>query len=157
VCEYCGCQDLPAIAALTREHDAIRDVARTAARAARDNDRRAAAVAARLLLELLRPHTAIEERGLFPAMAGEFGDHVASLMSDHRHLDEALASIADPGNTDEGWPQRLHSALADLFNHILREQDGLFPATLSVLTPQQWETLEQVRIDITLSSPTAAP
>jgi hemerythrin-like domain-containing protein len=95
VCEYCGCQDVPAIAALTEEHDEIRAVARDASRAASRGNRGAAADAAHRLLTLLRPHTEIEEQ-------------------------------------------------------------GLFPAALSVLTSSQWETLDRTRADITSGERAAA-
>ena len=148
MCEYCGCQDVPAIAALTEEHDEIRAVARVAAQAARSADRAPAAAATERLLALLGPHTEIEERGLFPAMAGEFADHVASLQADHRRIEAVFAEIAT-GDGRPGWVERLDAALAELFTHILREQDGLFPATLSVLTPDDWEALDWVRVEVT--------
>lgn len=149
MCEYCGCQDVEAIAALTREHDDLRAVARDATAAARAGDREAAARVAQQLLTLLHPHVEIEERGLFPAMATEFAEHIASLEDDHRRLDHVLAKIADPSVDDPGWAAELTAAVADLFGHILREQDGLFPATLSVLTPADWEKLDSVRADVT--------
>jgi hypothetical protein len=148
VCEYVGCQDVPAIAALNSEHDQIREVARDPARAAIEGDRLAAAhAAARLLavLALLGPHTEIEERALFPAMAVEFADHVDCLPGDHRRIEVASPTIADRRGAAEGWVKRLGATLAELFTHILRGQDGLFPATLSVRTPDQWATLGQVR------------
>ncbi len=149
MCEYCGCQDIPAIAALTSEHDELRAVAREAAQAARSGDRAAAAVTARQLLALLAPHTEIEERALFPAMAGEFAEHVASLQGDHRRIENTLARIADPVGSAETWAQDFDAALAELFRHILREQDGLFPASLSVLNPADWDTLDEVRAQVT--------
>jgi hypothetical protein len=149
MCEYCGCQDVPAIATLTAEHDEIRAVAREATTAARNDDRAAAAQAAGQLLALLGPHVEIEERGLFPAMATEFADHVASLESEHRDLEQVLARIADPTSQASGWAMDLMSAMGDLFGHILREQDGLFPASLSVLTPAQWDQLDNVRAEVT--------
>jgi hemerythrin-like domain-containing protein len=148
VCEYCGCQDVPAIAALTEEHDEIRAVARDASKAAGRADHGAAADAAQRLLTLLRPHTEIEERGLFPAMAGEFADHVTSLADDHRRMDDVLAAVAS-GQPQPDWADRLRQCLAELFAHILREQDGLFPAALSVLTPQQWDVLDKARSEVT--------
>lgn len=148
MCEYCGCQDVPAIAQLTSEHDEIRAVARDASLAARADDYPAAVLAAQRLLELLEPHTAVEERGLFPAMAGEFAEHVASLESDHQRIEGALEELASARESLAGWAERLDAAVADLFEHILREQDGLFPASLSVLTPQQWDVLADVRVEI---------
>lgn len=157
MCEYCGCQNVPAIAALTAEHDELRAVARDAAGAARSGDRIAAAAAARRLLTLLRPHTQIEEQALFPAMAGEFAEHVASLLDDHHRIEHTLAVIADPADAGVSWVQELHEALAELFTHILREQDGLFPATLSVLTPSDWDHLDQVRTQVTGQTGAPAP
>ena len=90
-------------------------------------------------MTLLRPHTQIEEQALFPAMAGEFAEHIASLLGDHHRIEHTLAVIADPADARARWAPDLNEALAELFTHILREQDGLFPATLSVLTPADWE------------------
>ncbi len=148
MCEYCGCQEVPAIAQLTVEHDEIRAVAREAGRAGHSEDHGAAVAAAQRLLELLEPHTAIEERGLFPAMAGEFAEHTSSLVADHRRIEDALADLASSTGPSKGWTGRLDTALSELFEHILREQDGLFPATLSVLTPEQWEALDEVRAQV---------
>ena len=152
MCEYCGCQSIPAIAALIDEHDELRGIAREASSAARRGDRRAAAHAAAKLLKVLAPHNEIEERALMPAMAGEFADHVASLEQEHRHLNELLMGIADETADVPDWAQRLEDAVAELFTHILREQDGLFPATLSVLTPAQWDELDEVRAEVTARS-----
>jgi hypothetical protein len=159
VCEYCGCHNVPAIAALTAEHDELRAVAREATHAARSHDRAAAAAAAHGLLMLLAPHTEIEERALFPAMARDFAEHVASLLDDHHRIERTLAVVADPADDRASWVQDLSAAVAELFTHILREQDGLFPATLSVLTPADWEHLDQVRTQVTGQSraPTPGP
>ena len=46
---------------------------------------------------------AVEERGLFPAMAGEFGAHVASLADDHRRIERVLGDLA-AGDPADGWP-----------------------------------------------------
>jgi hypothetical protein len=145
MCEYCGCQSVAAIAQLTSEHDEIRAVAREASHGARAGDHRAAALAARQLLTLLEPHTDVEERGLFPAMAREFPEHVASLEADHQRIETVLEEFASGTTARSGWPARLDSAVADLFLHILREQDGLFPAALTVLTPHQWDALDDMQ------------
>ena len=152
MCEYCGCQAVPAIALLTSEHDEIRAVAHDAGQASRSHDHHGALVAARKLLDLLEPHTVIEERGLFPAMAAEFGEHTASLAGDHRRIEDALGIIGSSAEPADGWTQRLDAALSELFEHILREQDGLFPAALSVLTPAQWDTLDAVRAEMATSA-----
>jgi hemerythrin-like domain-containing protein len=144
MCEYCGCQSVPAIAELTAEHDQIREVARDLDAVAQRQDLPVAVELAGRLLTLLAPHTAVEERGLFPAMAGEFGAHVASLADDHRRIERVLGDLA-AGDPADGWPLRVRAVVAELFDHILREQDGLFPAALSVLSTQQWEHLDEVR------------
>ena len=156
MCDYCGCQDVPAIAALTSEHDQIREVAREASAAARAGDHRGAVVAAGRLLAALEPHTRIEEQGLFPAMAHEFGEHVGALTDQHRQLESALRALAAESAPLSGWQDRLTVALAELFEHILREQDGLFPASLSVLTARQWDTLDEVRARVS-GGPAALP
>jgi hemerythrin-like domain-containing protein len=144
MCEYCGCQSVPAIAELTAEHDQIREVARDLDAVARQDDLPVAAEVAGQLLNLLAPHTAVEEQGLFPAMAGEFDDHVASLADDHRRIEQVLGDVA-AGDPAEGWSLRVRAVVSELFDHILREQDGLFPASLSVLSPEQWDRLDEVR------------
>jgi hemerythrin-like domain-containing protein len=148
MCEYCGCLEVPAIAQLTAEHDEIRAVAREAGRAGHAGEYDEAVSAARRLLGLLGPHTAVEEQGLLPAMAGEFAEHIDSLEADHQRIDHALAELASGTGPTEGWAGRLEETLSELFEHILREQDGLFPATLSVLTPEQWDHLDAVRTQI---------
>ena len=50
--------------------------------------------------------------------------------------------------TDTGWPQRLLGALFLLREHILKEQDGLFPAALACLGPQEWDAVDDVRAQV---------
>lgn len=144
MCEYCGCQQIAAIATLTAEHDQIRAVARVVDLAGRDGDYPAVRSAARQLLDLLGPHTAIEEQGLFPAMAGEFGEHVRSLEADHRQIHSVLAGLTSTCSPAVGWQREVATVVQVLFDHILREQDGLFPATLSVLSAQDWDRLDRL-------------
>jgi len=147
MCEYCGCQALPAIAELTREHDLARTLVRSARAALACGE---VGEARRICLELsvlLGPHTAVEEEALFPAMAQEFPDQIAALIEDHAMIDAALAEAADGNLPAEGWALRVDAALALLPGHILREQDGVFPAALTTLTPAQWDTLDQARAE----------
>lgn len=148
MCEYCNCQEIDAIAVLTSEHDAIRSAGREVKVAARAGDHPGAVAAIGRLTGLLAPHTRIEELGLFPAMAVEFGDHVAGLEHDHRDLETELAELAAAPVPGPDWVDRLDRALRTLFDHILREQDGLFPAALATLEPEQWEQLDAVRRDV---------
>jgi hemerythrin-like domain-containing protein len=150
MCEYCGCDAIPVIAELIAEHDAIREVARSARQAAAAGDESAAQLAVARLVELLDPHTRVEELGLFPALADEFGDHTASLVGEHRALDKAFLEFRGD-RCATGWERRLVAALDALFEHILRERDGLFPAALSTLSPDQWDALDEVRAGLSAS------
>jgi hemerythrin superfamily protein len=145
MCEYCGCQQIATIAELYREHD---DVAAHVGRL------RSSLVAGRLdevasscqqILAVLGPHTVVEEEGLFPEMTDEFPDHINSLRADHRQIEKVLGQAADGPPDDPAWPDRLLQALLLLSDHILKEQDGVFPASLIALDPDQWERIEAVR------------
>lgn len=146
MCEYCGCQSLRTIDELTREHDAALEHVRNAERAAAAGDLPAALADAAALQLLLAPHTAVEEEAVFPALAREHPEHVAVLVDEHRIVHAALADLA--AGTDDDWAQQLIGALAVLRTHIAKEQDGLFPASLSSLTTADWELAECVRIRV---------
>ena len=145
VCEYCGCQALDAIAELTAEHDAVVELAGQARRALGRGDLDCAADHARAITTVLRPHTAVEEEALFPAMAAEFPGHIDLLVADHRRIEEVLAESAAGTPSDAAWPARLAGALTELREHILREQDGVFPAALISLDNDQWDALAATR------------
>ena len=98
-----------------------------------------------LFCALLTPHTAVEEQGLFPALAGEFPDHVATLRAEHCTVEAVLDEAADGTPTDPTWPLRVTEALYLLREHILKEQNGMFPAALTSLDPADWDTIAAVR------------
>ncbi len=145
MCQYCGCQAIPAIKELTDEHDRALDHIREAEFAARALDAPAAQVAAAALVDLLAPHLAVEEQALFPALADEFPDHVRGLLADHEMIEQVLDEVARAGPPADGWDTRLLSAMDLLRGHILREQDGVFPAALASLGPDEWDRLDEVR------------
>jgi hypothetical protein len=151
MCEYCGCQALASIDELTREHEQvlalISDV--RAARLAGDVVRQAG-LACRIAA-VLGPHTLVEERGLFPALARDFPDQIAQLEAEHRLVEEVLAeavrAAADGAlPAGPGWPDRLARALAVLREHIFKEQDGVFPAALATLSTADWEAADAARV-----------
>lgn len=144
MCEYCGCQSVTAIGDLTREHDAVVDLIGEVRSAHRDGDATAMAEGARRIALLLGPHTAVEEDGLFPAMAAVFPDQIAALSAEHRQIE---AVLREPPRTDDAsdWPQRLLGVLDVLRHHILKEQDGVFPAALAELSTAQWDAVDAVR------------
>lgn len=150
MCEYCGCQSITAIGILTREHDAVVDLIGEVRSAHRDGDAAAMVEGARRIVTLLEPHTAVEEGGLFPAMADDYPDQIADLQEEHRHIEAALAQATTILGTGAppsapGWQQRLLDALDVLRHHILKEQDGVFPAALAELSTTQWESVDAVR------------
>ena len=150
MCEYCGCQELDVIGQLTREHERIRNVGRSLSDAVNARDLDTAQGFARQMLELLGPHTRLEEQGLFPELAGEFGDQLADLEHEHVLIDGALGALA--GDTaPANWTARTQEALALLFDHILKEQDGVFPAALATVTTEGWERVGQVRDAVALA------
>ena len=143
MCEYCGCQAVPAIALLTAEHDAIVNLigqVRAAVEHSRLDD---AAEGCRQVLAILGPHTRVEEQALFPAMRAEFPDQIDVLLAEHRSIEAVLTEAATGAPTQ--WPRRLPGVLHELRDHILKEQNGVFPASLAILTPEDWDRLDQVR------------
>lgn len=145
MCEYCGCQEIAVIDELTREHDAVVALiaqVREQLAAGRVDE---AATTCRSMSVLLEPHTVVEEEGLFPELAEEFPDHVATLRSEHRVVEAALGEAAQGTPSDPTWPARVGDALFLLREHILKEQDGVFPAALTALDGAQWERVEAVR------------
>jgi hemerythrin-like domain-containing protein len=158
MCEYCGCQSLASIDELTREHD---EVVRLISHLRTAHEEGRVARMARLAREIttvLGPHTEVEEHGLFPALSADFPDQIAALEAEHRRIEAVLAEAAD-GVTpaDPAWPKRLMEAMAVLRDHILKEQDGVFPAALANLSTEEWAAVDatRARAGSTLSRQTA--
>ncbi|MFD5650541.1 hemerythrin domain-containing protein [Streptomyces sp. NPDC127039] len=146
MCEYCGCQSLASIDELTREHDEVVRLISHFRPAREDGDVARMAQIAREITTVLGPHTQVEEHGLFPAMAEDFPEQIAALEAEHRHIEAVLAEAADGATpSDPTWPDRLIETMALLRDHILKEQDGVFPAALANLSTEEWEALERVR------------
>jgi hemerythrin-like domain-containing protein len=150
VCDYCGCQDLDAIAELTAEHDAVVTLSGQVRRALRDVDLDLAALETRAIVAVLLLHTAVEEGALFPAMAGDFGDHIDGLVDEPRQVEQVLAESADRTPSDPSWPRRLEQTLVMLREHIIKEQDGVFPAALATLSAEQWDQVDAARAEASL-------
>lgn len=145
MCEYCGCQANRAIELLTTEHDRALDHVRDLEDAARAQDTDRARPAGAALAAVLAPHTAVEEQALFPALAEEFGEHVRELLHEHELVEHTLAELTGASQPSPGWDVRLLHAMDVLRNHILKEQDGVFPAALSILDAKDWDHMDQVR------------
>jgi hemerythrin-like domain-containing protein len=145
MCEYCGCQALATIDELTREHDLVVNLIGEVRAANTVPDAARAASLARQIAAVLRPHTEVEERGLFPALLADFPCHVASLQNEHRRIEAVLAEAEAGAPEDPAWPGRLAEVLVLLREHILKEQDGVFPAALATLGSADWEAAEAIR------------
>ena len=156
MCEYCGCQEIAVIGELTREHDAVVALISQVQSALAGQRTQDVVEICRRLSSILAPHTVVEEQALFPEMADEFPDHIETLRSEHREiekvLDEAVGGLPD----DPTWPDRLTGALFLLREHILKEQDGVFPAALIALDTDQWERIEAVRAQLVPASTLAS-
>ena len=158
MCEYCGCQALESIDELTQEHDEVVRLIGHLRPAHEEGGVLRMAEVAREIARVLGPHTQVEEHGLFPALAGDFPEQIAALEGEHRLIEAVLAEAADRATpSDPAWPDRLMEAMALLRHHILKEQDGVFPAALANLTTEQWEAVEAARAEAgsTLSRPAA--
>jgi len=142
MCEYCGCQALPAIAELTREHDLVVNLIADLKGA---GDVARMAELARQVAAILGPHTWVEEQGLFPALVAEFPHQVEGLLRQHRDIEQVLREAADAVPADAAWPGRVRQALFTLREHILAEQDGVFPAALARLDAADWDRIDEVR------------
>ncbi len=145
MCEYCGCQDVTAIRELTREHDMVVNLMGAVRAACAAGDVARTAQLARQIAAILGPHTQVEEHGLFPALVGDFPQQVAALEAEHRRVEAVLAEAGAAAPADPAWPGRLSSVLELLRDHILKEQDGVFPAALSTLSGADWDAVESVR------------
>lgn len=145
MCEYCGCQAVAAIDELTREHDRALDHVREAEQAAAAFDLDRARTACDQLRAILGPHTAVEEQGLFPALAADFRAKLEVLEAEHRRIESVIDELRDPRPT---WQTELCDAMSMLRTHILKEQDGVFPAALATLTVADWQTVDGVRTSV---------
>ncbi len=138
MCQYCGCRDIPLIRDYISEHDYVLTAGHHAVAAIDRGDLAAAREFLDNMAAELRSHWKGEENGLFRVMAREelFAEHIAPLIREHRELDELLATV-DIGDTED--QQALRDAVAELFEHTRKEDDGLFPAALTSLDGDQWD------------------
>jgi len=146
MCQYCGCQEVAAIAELTAEHDVVVTLIRNLGEQLAAGRLADVAATSRLISEVLRPHTIVEEEGLFPELSQEFPGQLEGLMAEHRTVERVLEEAVEGVPVDPTWPERLQTTLTMLRNHILKEQDGVFPAAVISLGAEQWERVERARV-----------
>ncbi len=90
------------------------------------------------LAEELSTHWRGEENGLFkPLLRVElFAEHIAPLIREHRELADLLASVDLARETDQ---QAIRDAVEDLWEHTRKEEDGIFPASITELDGDDWD------------------
>jgi hemerythrin-like domain-containing protein len=152
MCEYCGCQQIATIAELTAEHDDVVAIISRVHASMTGQRHEEVATGCQQILAVLAAHTVVEEEGLFPEMAAEFPAHITVLAREHRQIETVLSEAASGVPADPGWAQRLRDVLYLLREHILKEQDGVFPAALVALNADQWERIEAVRARVVMAS-----
>ncbi|MFJ9566177.1 hemerythrin domain-containing protein [Streptomyces fuscichromogenes] len=157
MCAYCGCQALESVDQLILEHEALVNLVGQVHDAHRNGEVALMAELARQIAAVLGPHTAVEEQGLFPALAADLPGQVAALDADHRRIEAVLAEAAGPFLADPTWPRRLADVLGLLREHIREEQDRVFPAALAGLDIEQWEAVEAVRARVGTGLAQSAP
>jgi len=144
VCEYCGCRQLEPIAELMDEHATLLELAGDLRRALVEEDVARALRRRDEVVELLAAHTGREEAGIFAALKdqGDFVEQVDELESEHVALDDEVA-LLDP--TAPGAIDVLDRLVADLRDHIDKEDNGIFPVAVVTLGATGWETVERAR------------
>ncbi|MEE3850201.1 hemerythrin domain-containing protein [Gordonia sp. LSe1-13] len=139
MCQYCGCREMPLLRDYTAEHERAVNLGGDAVRALDAGDlARAGDLAGRLAAEL-RSHWRGEEDGLFAELlAGDdiFAEYIDPLIVEHRELAELLESM---DLTMPPYQDRFRAAVFDLHEHIAKEEDALFPASVTTLDGDQWD------------------
>src|SRR5689334_20049938 len=131
---------MPLIRDYVAEHDRVLDLADRALRAIDAADLDAAADAVVSMRSELASHWLCEEEGIFLVMAGseaEYADAIEILTREHRELSAFLdrCDVGDPADQD-----RLRAEVRELATHVGKEEDGLFPASLTALSGPDWNT-----------------
>ena len=138
MCSYCGCRSVGVIGRFSAEHDELINLT---------GQLRRAVTAGRLdeviglvdaVATMLQPHTDAEEAGLFSVLRRDedFTEHIDRLCGEHVGLDELLARIR------AGQTELVDRFDDDLRSHIDREENGLFPASLTTLGGDEWTEVD---------------
>lgn len=138
MCHYCGCRDTPLIMDYIAEHEQSTNLGAEAVRHLDTGDYETASRLLARMAETLSAHWKGEENGLFSVMGQqeEYAAYIAPLVEEHRELEALLASVDLTDATDR---ERVRTAYTELLEHIAREEDGLFPASLSGLSGHDWD------------------
>lgn len=139
MCQYCGCREIPLLRDYIAEHERVINLGGGAVRAIDTGDLdRARTMLVEMAAELTT-HWQGEENGIFRVMAREdmYAEYIAPLVREHRELADLLATV-DVTNPEH--QQAIRDAVFDLYEHISKEEDGIFPAALTTLDGEEWDT-----------------
>jgi iron-sulfur cluster repair protein YtfE (RIC family) len=120
------------------EHEHVTDLGGDAVRALDVGDVEKARGCIEEMAVLLAAHWQGEENGIFRVMQREpeFADYIAPLVEEHRELADLLATV-DVGDAID--QRRFRLAVTELHEHISKEEDGLFPASLTAMSGRDWD------------------
>lgn len=154
MCEYCGCRQVEPLADLMDEHLRLLEITGDLRRDLDAGDHSAAAAKRTELVDLLGAHTRREEAGIFAALRaqGDYVDEVDALEGEHVSLDRAVAAL-DLDAPDA--VETLDRVVADLSDHIDKENLGIFPVAVVTLGATGWEVVE--RAHELSNTPTRSP
>ena len=140
MCSYCGCQAITVIRLLTLQHEEIINKLGEVRRAAEKNDLPAVQGFAYGLANLLNPHTAFEEEGLFATLQlnDEFVEPILKLTLEHKRIDELIGGLIEGDISVVGNLETL------LRNHISNEENGIFPASAVAIDGSLWDQIEKI-------------
>ncbi|MFJ6695283.1 hemerythrin domain-containing protein [Streptomyces sp. NPDC091272] len=138
MCHYCGCREIPLIRDFIAEHERVTDAAGAALRALDGGDLVRARELLALMARELESHWRGEEDGLFAVMRTdpEYAGYIDSLVREHREL-AALLPALDLADAQD--VRTFRSTVDELHEHIAKEEDGLFPASLTALSGDDWD------------------
>ena len=138
MCHYCGCRHVSLIRDYIAEHERVTDLGGDAVRAIDADDLAKARGCIQQMAVLLAAHWQGEENGIFKVMQreDEFAGYIAPLVEEHRELAALLGSVEVGDPVDQ---QRIRVAVRELHEHISKEEDGLFPASLTALSGRDWD------------------
>ncbi|WP_166658955.1 hemerythrin domain-containing protein [Kribbella sp. VKM Ac-2571] len=134
------------LAELMDEHFVLLDVAGDVRRALKAGDVPAAVEALANLEQLLGQHVGREERGVFAAMKeqGDFAYAVDELELEHLSFDQRLSRLAPAA---AGFADEVLGLLAELREHIDKENLGVFPVAVVSLDGTGWETVSRAHAE----------
>jgi hypothetical protein len=115
MCHYCGCRHVSLIRDYIAEHERVTDLGGDAVRALDVGDLPKAEWCVQEMAVVLAAHWQGEE---------------------NRELAELLATVDVSDATDQ---QQIRLAVTELHEHISKEEDGLFPASLTALSGRDWD------------------